>query len=109
MPLSGLCSVIAELLEPVQQDTSSTEILTEAPGSYGFLSRDHAVGVNAYETASALASDSSPDMVMALWHTCQLDEPQRQIPSEDFVTKTAIRTRPREPDESSAQSDFVAA
>ncbi len=35
-------------------------------------------------------------------------EPQRQIPSEDLVTKTAIVTRPREPDESSAQSDFAA-
>ncbi len=33
----------------------------------------------------------------------QLDEPQRQIPSEDLVSYTAIGTRPREPDESSAQ------
>ncbi len=36
---------------------------------------------------------------------CQLDEPQRQIPSEDLI----IRTRPQEPDESSAQSDSAAA
>ncbi len=38
----------------------------------------------------------------------QLDEPQTQIPSKDMITKTAIGTRPRKPDESSAQSDFAA-
>ncbi len=31
-----------------------------------------------------------------------------QIPSEDLITQMAIGTRPREPDESSAQSDFAA-
>ncbi|XP_058626682.1 uncharacterized protein LOC131537338 isoform X2 [Onychostoma macrolepis] len=38
----------------------------------------------------------------------QLDEPQRQIPSEELVTETAIGTRPREPNESSTQSDMAA-
>ncbi|KAL0163607.1 hypothetical protein M9458_039360, partial [Cirrhinus mrigala] len=39
----------------------------------------------------------------------RLDEPQRQIPCEHVVNYAPIGTRPREPDKSSAQSDFIAA
>ncbi len=39
----------------------------------------------------------------------QLDEPQRQIPSEDSVSLTAIGTQPQEPDKSFAQSDSALA
>ncbi|XP_067313608.1 NLR family CARD domain-containing protein 3-like [Pseudorasbora parva] len=41
---------------------------SEAPGAYSICSRGDASRIASYETASALASRSSPEMGMAVWH-----------------------------------------
>ncbi len=65
-PLSGSCSVGAEMLEGSQAEKSSpSQKLSEAPGAYAILICGHAAGSDAYETASALASYPSPEMGMA--------------------------------------------
>ncbi|KAL0196780.1 hypothetical protein M9458_005320 [Cirrhinus mrigala] len=42
---------------------------TAAPGAYGSRSRSNTARLASYETASALATRSSPEMGMAPWHT----------------------------------------
>ncbi|XDV14355.1 hypothetical protein PO909_014626 [Leuciscus waleckii] len=50
------------------QECGPTETLSEAPGAYGIRSRSNAARIASYETASALASRSSPEVGMATWH-----------------------------------------
>ncbi len=57
------------------QEGGSTETFSEAPGAYGILSRYHAARIASYETASALASRPSPEMVMAPRHIPGLTHP----------------------------------
>ncbi|XP_051565730.1 uncharacterized protein LOC127447729 [Myxocyprinus asiaticus] len=60
----------AGLFEGVQTENSgSTETFSEAPGAYGILGGGHPARVDAYEAASALAPDSSPEMGMVPWDT----------------------------------------
>ncbi len=74
--LTGACSVNAEMpgVSP-EQEGSSTETFSEAPGAYGILSRYHAARIASYETASALASRPSPEMGMAPRHIPGLTHP----------------------------------
>ncbi len=70
-----------------------------------FLSYSEVTAVTRSDGGSAPRDDLySPERQRSPGH---LDEPQRQIPSEDPVTYTAIRTRPLEPVEP-LQSDFAA-
>ncbi len=70
-----------------------------------FLSYPEVTAVTRSDGGSAPRDDLySPERQRRPGH---LDEPQRQTPSEDPVTKTAIRKRPREPVEP-LQSDFAA-
>ncbi|KAL0151366.1 hypothetical protein M9458_053360 [Cirrhinus mrigala] len=63
------CTVSAEVCESTQtQNSSPPEILSEAPGAHGILSRGHAAELDAHETATALASYWSPKMGMAPRH-----------------------------------------
>lgn len=67
---SRLCTICAELLETVQtQNSGTTKVFSEAPGAYGFLHHGDAAGVDAYESASALALGSSPEIGMVPRHT----------------------------------------
>ncbi|XDV30104.1 hypothetical protein PO909_033091 [Leuciscus waleckii] len=50
------------------QECGSTETISEAPGAYGIRSRSKAARIASYETASALALRSSPEVGMATWH-----------------------------------------
>ncbi len=74
--LTGACSVNAEMpgVSP-EQEGSSTETFSEAPGAYGILRRYHAARIASYETASALASRPSPEMGMAPRHIPGLTHP----------------------------------
>ncbi|KAL0182889.1 hypothetical protein M9458_022264, partial [Cirrhinus mrigala] len=66
MTFPRLCTVSAEVHESSQtQNSSRPEILSEAPGAHGILSRGHAARPDANETAAALASYPSPEMDMA--------------------------------------------
>ncbi len=70
-----------------------------------FISYSEVTAVTRSDGGSAPRDDLySPERQRRPGH---LDEPQRQTPSEDPVTYTAIRTRPREPVEP-LQSDFAA-
>ncbi|KAI2655731.1 hypothetical protein H4Q32_024335 [Labeo rohita] len=63
------CTVSAEVCESTQtQNSGPPETLPEAPGAHGMLSRGHATGPDAHETAAALASYPSPEMGMAPRH-----------------------------------------
>lgn len=64
---SRLCTDSAELYETVQAQNS--EVFSEAPESYSFFCQGQASGIDAYVTASALASGLSPKIGMAPWHT----------------------------------------
>ncbi len=65
-PLSGSCSVGAEMLDGSQAEKSGpSQKLSEAPGAYAILICGHAAGLDAYETASALASYRVPRWA---WH-----------------------------------------
>lgn len=48
------------------KNSGPTKTISEAPGTYGVLDGHNAARVDAYETTSALASDLSPEMGMAL-------------------------------------------
>ena len=62
-------AVIADLSSPIRgQECGSTETISEASGAYGIRSRSNAAGIASYETASALASRSSPEVGMATRH-----------------------------------------
>ncbi|CAM4634692.1 unnamed protein product [Leuciscus chuanchicus] len=63
------CAVTADLPSSVRgQECGSTETISEAPGAYGIRSRSNAARIVSYETASALASQSSPEVGMATRH-----------------------------------------
>ncbi|KAL0177313.1 hypothetical protein M9458_026207, partial [Cirrhinus mrigala] len=69
-PFIRLRSVNAELLELFQaQDSDPTETISEAPGAFRICSHGHAARVTSHETASALASQPSPEIGMAPRHT----------------------------------------
>ncbi|CAM4278784.1 unnamed protein product [Leuciscus chuanchicus] len=66
----GVPSATDSSTSPCQEEEpDSQEENTEAPGAYGIHSGGHAARVASYETASALASRSSPAMGMATGHT----------------------------------------
>ncbi len=68
-PHAGTRSVGVELLEYVQeQDGSTTETVSEAPGAYGGCSGGHTAGAAPYETASTLAPWPSPEVGVAERH-----------------------------------------
>ncbi|KAI2655793.1 ORF V: Enzymatic polyprotein [Labeo rohita] len=68
LPHQQAHAVGAELSEIFQaQNSGSSQNISEAPGAYG--SRSNATRPASYETASALATRSSPKMGMAPWHT----------------------------------------
>ncbi|XP_051569805.1 uncharacterized protein LOC127450090 [Myxocyprinus asiaticus] len=58
-------SVLACLKAFKLKTCCSTETFSEAPGAYGILGGGHPARVDAYEAASALAPDLSPEMGMA--------------------------------------------
>lgn len=51
------------------QDSSTSQTVSVAPGAYGILSRGDTTRIDAYETASGLASYQSPKMGMVPGHT----------------------------------------
>ena len=62
-------AVTANLPSSVRgQECGSTETISEAPGAYGIRSRSNVARLASYETASALASRSSPEVGMATRH-----------------------------------------
>ncbi|KAL0152541.1 hypothetical protein M9458_052264, partial [Cirrhinus mrigala] len=70
LPHQRAHAVSAELSEIVQtQDSGPSQNFSEAPGAYGSRCRSNAARPASYETASALATRSSPEMGMAPWHT----------------------------------------
>ncbi len=69
-PHAGTRSVGVELLEYIQeQDSGTTETVSEAPGAYGGCGGGHAAGAAPYETASTLAPWPSPEVGVAERHT----------------------------------------
>ncbi|KAI2644574.1 Dimethylamine dehydrogenase [Labeo rohita] len=70
LPHQRAHAVSAELSEIFQaQNSGPSQNILEAPGAYGSRSRSNAARPASYETASALATRSSPEMGMAPWHT----------------------------------------
>ncbi len=68
-PHAGTRSVGVELLEYIQeQDSGTTETVSEAPGAYGGCGGGHAAGAAPYETASTLAPWPSPEVGVAERH-----------------------------------------
>ncbi|XDV20056.1 hypothetical protein PO909_025438 [Leuciscus waleckii] len=62
-------AVTADLPSSIRgQECGSTESISEAPGAYGIRSRSNNARIASYETASALASRSSPEVGMATRH-----------------------------------------
>ncbi|KAL0176031.1 hypothetical protein M9458_028361, partial [Cirrhinus mrigala] len=62
-------TVSAEVCGSTQTQVSSPpETISEAPGAHGILSRSHAAGSDAHETATALASYPSPEMGIVPQH-----------------------------------------
>ena len=58
-----------------RQDCGSTETISEAPGAYGSRSRSNAARSVTYETASALASRSSPEVGVVERHVPGQSDP----------------------------------
>ncbi|KAL0150896.1 hypothetical protein M9458_053815, partial [Cirrhinus mrigala] len=70
LPHQRARAVNAELSEIIQaQNSSPSRNFLEAPGAYGSHSRSNAARPASYETTSALATRSSPEMGMVPWHT----------------------------------------
>ncbi|KAL0152531.1 hypothetical protein M9458_052254 [Cirrhinus mrigala] len=70
LPHQRAHAVSAELSEIIQaQNGGPSQNFSEAPGAYGSCSRGNAARPASYETTSALATRSSPEMGMAPWHT----------------------------------------
>lgn len=64
------CPVGAERPEVIQgKNSGPIETISEVLGSYAILGGGYATRVNAYETASALASDTNQEMGMLPWYT----------------------------------------
>ncbi len=75
LPHAGTCSVGVELFEYVQeQDGSTTETVSEAPGAYGGCGGSHTAGAAPYETASTLAPWPSPEVGVAVRHAPSLSQ-----------------------------------
>ncbi|KAI2656338.1 hypothetical protein H4Q32_013232 [Labeo rohita] len=67
--LPGACTVSSEVCGNTQVRVSGPpKTGSEAPRAHGILSRGHATGVDAHETAAALASYSSPQVGVASRH-----------------------------------------
>ncbi len=69
-PHGGTCPSSAELPEFLQrQECGTTETVLEAPGAYGIRSCSHAAQIASYETTSALATLSGPEVGMVPRYT----------------------------------------
>ncbi|KAL0201442.1 hypothetical protein M9458_004629, partial [Cirrhinus mrigala] len=67
--LPGACTVSSEVCGNTQMRVSGPpKTGSEAPRAHGILSRGHATGFDAHETAAALASYSSPQVGLASRH-----------------------------------------
>ncbi|KAI2644424.1 ORF V: Enzymatic polyprotein [Labeo rohita] len=102
LPHQRAHAVSAELSETFQtQDSGSSQNFSEAPGAYGSYSRSNAARPASYETALALATQSSPEMGMAPWHTLDWRFPAVSPPIQPVVRpclptgRSPLRTGPR--------------
>ncbi len=73
-PHQGTCSIGAELTQDfIRQDGGPTEILSEAPGAYDCSCCDSSARSAPYETVSALAPWSSPEVGMEMRYSLGSD------------------------------------